>query len=473
MNTLKPSPRAKQMPASAQRPRSPFGSRPPITPQTPQASICQGVHTPCPRKKFDASAASAPTAKPRRGPRAVPATTATTVTGCTPGTGAKRTRAAAATPAIVAIKARSLADSVPPSSQPAPATSTATPARRTASPPRSGSSAAQAAAARATVAARSVTLRGKERLPSERHAPMDRERAVVGRDEKSLAGGRVLGQPLTDLRLAIGVDSARGLVEHEQVRLRDGHRREPEALPLSAGEIAWVPLGGPGEAHALQCPDSTGPVVPHAECNLVEDAFANEVTARILAEVSSPARAPHRAGIGLQEPGRDLRERGLPRAVRALQRKDLAPPHLERSSTEKLGAPAIREADPVEPGDRLPGGRSARSLGVRRQIARPVLGQPGETVVADGVGQDPAALHEEDTVGQGECAPGALLGEDRRSAELADESKEALGSLRVELRGGLVEEKELRAGGERRREADTLQLAARDLGRAPFREMQS
>ena len=102
-----------------------------------------------------------------------------------------------------------------------------------------------------------------------------------------------------------------------------------------------------------------------------------------------------------------------------------------------------------------------------------MLGQPGETVVADGVGQDPAALYEEDTIGEGECAPGALLGDDRRPAELADKSEEALRGLRVELRGRLVEEKDLRTKGERRREADTLQLAARELGRAPLREVQS
>src|SRR5262245_23109324 len=227
MKRLKPRPRTKQTPARATRPRSAFGSSPPTTPQNPQASICQGVQTPWPRKKFEASAASAPTAKPRRGPRAVPATTATTGTGGAPGTRAKRTRAAAATPAIVAIRVRSFADSVPPSSQPAPATTTAIPARRTASPPRSGSSAAQAAAPSAAIAARTVTLCGKERLLLERDPAVDGEGAIVSGDEDSPTGRRVLLQPLGDLGLSVGIDPARRLVEDEQVRLGNGYRREP------------------------------------------------------------------------------------------------------------------------------------------------------------------------------------------------------------------------------------------------------
>ena len=42
----------------------------PITPVTPQAAICQGVHGPWPKKKFDVSPASAPTAKPGPPPSA-------------------------------------------------------------------------------------------------------------------------------------------------------------------------------------------------------------------------------------------------------------------------------------------------------------------------------------------------------------------------------------------------------------------
>ena len=42
----------------------------PITPVTPHAAICQGVHGPCPKKKLDASPAIAPTAKPGPPPSA-------------------------------------------------------------------------------------------------------------------------------------------------------------------------------------------------------------------------------------------------------------------------------------------------------------------------------------------------------------------------------------------------------------------
>ena len=82
---------------------------------------------------------------------------------------------------------------------------------------------------------------------------------------------------------------------------------------------------------------------------------------------------------------------------------------------------------------------------MRRQVVGTVLREPGEPVVAHGVGEDPAALHEEHAVGQGERPPGALLGENGRRAELADEGEEALGRLGIELRRRLVEEQEPRA----------------------------
>ena len=133
--------------AAQQRPQ-----RPASRPQPPHASICQGVCGPWPRKKFDAIAASAPTAKPRRGPSATPAAATITVTGCTLGIGANRTRPAAARPPRVATSVRSRADIVPPSSQAKPATTTATAASSVAIPPRAGSSAAQAASASAAAA---------------------------------------------------------------------------------------------------------------------------------------------------------------------------------------------------------------------------------------------------------------------------------------------------------------------------------
>ena len=55
----------------AGRPRSTHRASPaPITPVAPQAAICHGVHGPWPKKKFEVSAASAPTANPGAPPRA-------------------------------------------------------------------------------------------------------------------------------------------------------------------------------------------------------------------------------------------------------------------------------------------------------------------------------------------------------------------------------------------------------------------
>ena len=53
----------------------------PAAPHAPQPSICCGVQIPCPRKRFDTNAASAPVATPARIPSAEPATIAITVTG--------------------------------------------------------------------------------------------------------------------------------------------------------------------------------------------------------------------------------------------------------------------------------------------------------------------------------------------------------------------------------------------------------
>ncbi len=41
----------------------------------PKHSICHGVHGPCPKKKFDTNADSAPTRKPAPGPRHTPVMT--------------------------------------------------------------------------------------------------------------------------------------------------------------------------------------------------------------------------------------------------------------------------------------------------------------------------------------------------------------------------------------------------------------
>ena len=68
-----------------------------------------------------------------------------------------------------------------------------------------------------------------------------------------------------------------------------------------------------------------------------------------------------------------------------------------------------------------------------------------------------------------------LLGDEHRGAALAreplDEVEERLRAAGVELRGGLVEQQQLRLERERRGEADPLQLAARELGDVPLGEV--
>ena len=90
-----------------------------------------------------------------RGPSATPAAATITVTGWTPGTGAKRTRPAAASPPSVATSVRSRAETVPPSSQ-ANAGRDDRERRRAGrrAPPRAGSSAAQRRSASASRGAR-------------------------------------------------------------------------------------------------------------------------------------------------------------------------------------------------------------------------------------------------------------------------------------------------------------------------------
>src|SRR6185369_11507568 len=212
---------------------------------------------------------------------------------------------------------------------PAPAISTAIPASSTARPPRSGSSAAQAPAPRAAAAPRSVALCGKERLPLERQAPVDGKAAVVGGDEDSSACRRVLDEPVRDLRLAVRVDPTRRLVENEEVRLGYRHRGEPQPLALAAGEVTRVAVGRPGEPDVFQGAKRPTPVAAHSEGDLVEDAIADEVTAGVLAQIAGPPLAPCGARIGLEQTGRDLRQRRLSGPVRTFQRDDLPASHLQ------------------------------------------------------------------------------------------------------------------------------------------------
>ena len=77
------------------------------------------------------------------------------------------------------------------------------------------------------------------------------------------------------------------------------------------------------------CPRLVG-----AERDLVEHALGDEVTPGILAQVRGTG-VPDLARRRVEQPGRDLRERRLPDAVRPGQRDDLAAANLERRTVER------------------------------------------------------------------------------------------------------------------------------------------
>src|SRR6202022_417540 len=238
--------------ANGTRGGSSGAARPPAAPQPPQASICHGVHGPWPRKKLETSAAIPPTATPARTPSATPAATQITVTGCTPGTTRKRTRPIAATPPSVATTTSSFVESTPASNQAAPSTISPPATSRSDRPASCGASAVQAAAPAAhripIVPARLGTRRvhpgdGRLSVPGSRRHGDDpvgdcrSERAVV-RDDQRGPRVRLRAQERGELRLSLRVDAAGGLVEDEQLRLGDEHRREREPLAPAGGGVA-------------------------------------------------------------------------------------------------------------------------------------------------------------------------------------------------------------------------------------------
>ena len=103
-----------------------------------------------------------------------------------------------------------------------------------------------------------------------------------------------------------------------------------------------------------------------------------------------------------------------------------------------------------------------------------LLLEPRHRLVTRRVEKHAAALDEQRAIGDGERTGRPLLGEEhRRTVESAAEvCEEAVGAVRVELRRRLVQQQELRAERERGRETHALELAARELVRAPCREVE-
>src|SRR3954453_7515736 len=97
----------------------------PATPTSPHATICHGVHGPWPKKRFDDSAATAPTTNPGAPPSTYPAISTMSVVGLTFGSGANAIRPSAASAASVATSASTRLDGCVRSYHAKPATSVA------------------------------------------------------------------------------------------------------------------------------------------------------------------------------------------------------------------------------------------------------------------------------------------------------------------------------------------------------------
>src|SRR5262249_14787941 len=148
---------------------------------------------------------------------------------------------------------------------------------------------------------------------AQRHPAVRGEGAVMRAHEDRASFGRVGEEPLGERGLAVGVDTARGLVEDEQVWLPHGHGSEAEPLALAAGEIPRMAILRPRESDAAERP--AGALRVGAERDLVEHALAREVAAGILEEQSGAALALHGSCVRVEQAREDLRERRLAGAV--------------------------------------------------------------------------------------------------------------------------------------------------------------
>ena len=309
---------------------------------------------PWPRKKFDAIAASAPTAKPRRGPSATPAAATITVTGCTLGIGAKRTRPAAARPPRVATSVRSRADIVPPSSQAKPATSTATAASSVASPPRAGSSAAHAASASAAAAREPATLDANASAPREACVPESTQspiRRCAGRSRSWVATSTAFPDA------AYSCSQAPSSAFRSGSRPRVGSSRMSRSGSATATDASasrsrsplersrgWRPAAH-AEPDAVERGASPLFIPVHGERDLLERRLLDEVAARILREVAGATAQLDRPGLRLDQAGGDPRQRGLSGPVRPFERDDLAAAQLEVDPVQNGHGLAVRERD--------------------------------------------------------------------------------------------------------------------------------
>src|SRR5262245_15279860 len=352
MRALKPKPSTAVSSAKGIRRRISGAASAPTAPQAPQASICQGVQGPWPRKRFETSAAVAPTETPARTPSAAPVATTITVTGCTPGIGANRILPAAAAEPSVAMSATSRAEPGPPSSQATPATTSAAAARSTDSPAVPGARTAQASAAAAASAETTETAAVLDKGPL---ACTEGDLAVgdvpgedeVMRDDERCPPARLRAYERGELLLPLGIHPARRLVKNEQIRVRREDGRERDALALTAREIARVAVL---EALEAEVSESARRLVA-AEADLVIHALRHEIPTGVLREVPRAPGQAGRARVRREQAGGEAGKRRLPGAVPAGQCHDLAAAEVDADAVEHGRAAAVGERHSVERAD--------------------------------------------------------------------------------------------------------------------------
>src|SRR5919198_3553234 len=305
-----PNPHATPKTARARRWRRRERIHPAVRPTSPHPSICHGVHGPWPRNAFEASAADAPVAGPARAPRLVPATAVSTVTGWTFGTAANTTRPAAAAAASAAMSASSRLRFGPVST----ATSASAPAETSVRATRLSN-----------CGLHPVQLPGVDppaRQADGRLGRLGDEARVVTHDDDGRAARGQRPHDRRDLAPAPPVHAACRLVEHEEVGLHRGHRRDREPLALAAREVARVAAAGPGEAEAVELGCRPGrPLgrrdaeVAKAVLHLLRGGVVQQVAGRILGDIPGSPGARHRAAIEREEAAGGEGERGLAGAV--------------------------------------------------------------------------------------------------------------------------------------------------------------
>jgi len=206
-----------------------------------------------------------------------------------------------------------------------------------------------------------------------------------------------------------------------------------------------------------------GAIAMHTDRDLLVRALADAVPGRVLHEHACPASQLGRARVGRQQPCGELRDRRLPRAVRAGKGDDLATTQLEVDIVDDRKPGAVGELHAVEAAHPLRR-RCGPTVRGGTEPDRPVLSQPVFCNRHRGVEQDSPSVQEKDAVRMLEDPPWAVVGNKDRDAEARHVLEECVGGAGIELRCRLVEQQQLRPQRDGGREADTLQFASRELG---------